>query len=483
MTEKLTESSCIQFRNNIYVSGYEQSGQELHFKLRKYNTKLEKSGEVSKILGKHKAEDFHAPIFDTTHGFLSLTVQKKNNDKTAVLFRYNENLKPIAFIENAEITRINSFAAFDLEKIYYKNHLFVIRPAKDSAGKFYFFAYDLKDSSALFNYTFKWQFNFDQHNYHRIHLIEATDKHIYTYVICLEGDKKGQWLITFNTADGSIAKTVKLNKNENEFCFVSKILIYNQAEDMAVSGIKYPSANVDLKNGKFGMNYQTSKSLNIFFCVIDSAGEIKQRLESYIAVPNDLLKEKELKEFIFRTDLLQANSGNFSVMHECLYKAPDGLYKTYGFLVSRLNINLENILNPDNNAFLPCYRNEKNMPGGKTTGNPDGKQTANQFDNEKHEEADRLFYKNAFTKNFSDAGVLFDATKKTAHLISYYENKKTSTLIFYKHSMKSYVWESTSLKTTNDYANYNVFSVGENKFVVFVSSKDKTGFVLTSFEF
>jgi len=473
--EKLDEPTCIQFKNNIYVSGYEQSGQELQFKLRKYNTKLEKTGEESKVLGKHKSEDFHAPVFDTTHGFLNLTVQKKNNDKTATLFRYNENLKPLAFIENAEITRINSFAAFDLEKIYYKNRLFVIRPSKDSVGKFYFFRYDLKDSSTTFNYDFKWQFNFDQHNYHRIHLIEATANYVYAYVICLDGDKKGQWLITFNTEDGSIAKAVKLNKNDNEFYFVGKILIYNQTQDVAISGVKYPAASVDLKTGKFGMNYQTSKTLNIFFCTIDSAGEIKQRSENYITVPNELLKEKELKEFILRTDLLQADSGNFSIVHECLYKAPDGLYKTYGFLFSRLNTNPENILKQDNNAFLPCYRNEKK--------NPNAKQTTNQYDNEKPDETDRLFYKNAFTKNFSEAGVLFDAAKKTACLISYYENKKINTLTFHKNSMKSYAWETSSLKTSNDYSDYNVFSVGENKFIIFISSKDKTGFTLSYFEF
>ena len=474
VSEKLIASSAIEFRHAVYVAGYSQNGHELEFKIYKYSQNLEKLNENGKSLGKLKSEDLHIPNIDTTHGYLSISLQRKNNDKTTTLIRYNESLKQIVALENAEITRINSFAAFDLEKIYYKNNLYVVRPAKDSIGKFYFYRYDLKDSSALFSYDFKWQFNFDQHIYHRIHLIEVNDTHIYTYVICLDGDKKGQWLIRFNTEDGSISKAIKINKNNNEFCFLSKFLIYNTAQDMIISGTKYPSANIDLKNGKFAMNYQSSKTLNTFFCVIDSTGETKQRLENFIVTPNELLKEKELKEFILRTDVIKEQSTNFSLLHECMYKAPDGLFKTYGYLFSRLNMNSENILKQDNYAFLPCYRNEKK--------NPDSKYTTNQYDNEKHNESDRLFYKNAFTKNFSDAGVQFDASKKSAYLLSYFENKKTNTLHLYKNSMKSYVWETSSLKTSNDFSDYKVFSVGENKFIIYISNKTKTGFNLSLIE-
>src|SRR4051812_17589339 len=94
ISEKLYESTCIQFRGSTYVSGYEQNGNELLFKLKKYSPQLEKNGESSKSLGNHKYEEYHKPVFDTTHGFLSVILQEKNNDKTATLVRFNENLKP-----------------------------------------------------------------------------------------------------------------------------------------------------------------------------------------------------------------------------------------------------------------------------------------------------------------------------------------------------------------------------------------------------
>lgn len=475
---KLGESSCLRFRNSLYTGGYEQNANELLCKLQKANFSLENEGEAIINLGKHKADDFHAPVFDTTHGYLNITVQQKNNEKTALLLRYDENLKMIAKIENAEITRINSFVAFDQEKLFYKDKLYVVRPAKDTLGRFYVFSYQLKDAAAVFSYNLKWQFNFDQHPYHRIHFLYASDTVIYAYVICLEGPKKGQWIIALNADDGSINKTIKLNRNDNEFCFISKLDVYNSALDMAVSGVKYPAAAIDLKTGKFAMNYQTSKGLNTFFCLIDSAGEIKQRLDNYLPVPNELLKEKELKEFLIRTNQLEIKGNYFNLLLECLYKAPDGLYKTYGFLFTRLELSLEGILKQENNAFLAAYRNEKNLPGGKKSGNLDCKLTTNQFDNEKKEETDRLFYKDPFTRNFSDASIQFDRNKKMAFMLCFYENKQTSVLSFYKNIMKNYVWETTALSTNNDYSTYNVFAIGENKFIVYTCNKEKSGFTL-----
>jgi hypothetical protein len=478
VTGNLHKSQCIFFRNAIYVSGYEESDKGLELKITSFNDKLKKQKEVVKDLGKHKAIDFYPPAFDTTHGYLSLVVQRTGNEKTVLLLRYDANFTLVSSAENTEITRINSFAAFDNEKLFYKNQLYIVREAKDSIGKFYFYRYDLRDSSALFNYNFKWQFNFDQHNYHRIHPLFANETHIYLYVICTDGEKKGQWILIFNTANGSMEKFVKLNKSDNEICFVSNLDVYGSNQDIAIAGVRYPMANVDLKTGKFVMNYQTSKNINFFFLQIDSSGVTKTRLENFNSVPNEILKEKELKELLFRCNTLEKTENGFNLNYECLYKGKDGIFRTYGFLMSNLTTTPENEFKKENDAFLTCYHNEKTTPKGKT-GNPQCKLTTNQYDNDKAFDTDRLFYKNAFMKNFTDVGIKINSLIKSAYIVSYFDNKKTNTLEFYKNTMKNYVWETTSLKNTNDYSRFSVFKMNANADLIFISNKEESGFTLS----
>lgn len=475
---KLQSAQCIVFRNCIYVSGYEEGDKGIQLKTTRYTFKLEKQNEVTKVLGKGKLTDLYPPNYDTTHGFLSVVAQKTNNDKTASLIRYNENLGTASQADNAEITRINSFAAFDNEKLYYRKQLYIVREAKDSAGRFYFYRYDLRDSSALFNYNFKWQFNFDQHNYHRIHPLYATDEQVYLYVISLDGDRKGQWILILNTANGDLIKAVKLNKNDNEVCFVSRFEVYGGAMDMAVAGVKYSAGGVDLKNGNFTVNYQGSKSMNMFFCQIDSAGEIKTRLENFPGVPNDILKEKEVKDMMLRCNKLEKTESGFDMNYECMYKGKDGIYRTYGFLLTKLNQTPEGMFKPENNAFLACYRNDKAQPKGKT-GNPNCKQTANQYDNDKARDADRLFYKNAFVKNFTETGTEINSQKKLGWLVSYYHNKKTGNVELFKYSMKNYTWETATLKNLSEFSRCNVISLGTNRFLIFNSAKDESNFILS----
>jgi hypothetical protein len=482
VTGNLHKAQCISFKSEIYVSGYEESDKGLSLKIISFNDKLEKQKEVVKDLGKHKGVDFYPPAFDTTHGYLSLVIQRTSNEKTALLLRYDANLTLVSSAENAEIARINSFAAFDNEKLYYKDQLYVVREAKDSAGKFYFYRYDLRDSSVLFNYNFKWQFNFDQHNYHRIHPLFVNDTHIYLYVICTDGDKKGQWILIFNTSSGSMEKSIKLNKSDNEICLVSKLDVYGSNEDIAIAGVKYPAANVDLKTGKFAMNYQTSKSINSFFLQIDSSGVTKTRLENFNSIPNEILKEKELKELIFRCNTLEKTETGFNLNYECLYKGNDGIYRTYGFLLTKLTATPENEFKKENDAFLTCYHNEKTTPKGKT-GNPQCKLTTNQYDNDKAFDTDRLFYKNAFVKNFTEAGMKINSATKTACIVSYFDNKKTNTLELYKNTMKNYTWETTPLKNTNDYNRFSVFKMNANAVLIFISNKEESGFTLSITEF
>lgn len=474
LTGTLQRAQCIVFKNNIFVSGYEENNGSLDLKIEAYNDKLERVNQYSQSLGKAMAVDYYPPNIDTTHGQLSLVIQKVDNEKTALLLRCSESLKLLSSEEKTEITRINSFAAFDSEKLYFGNQLYVVREAKDTAGRFYFYRYDLRDSSALFTYDFKWQFNFDRHTYQRIHPLYATAERVYVYVNCLDGDKKGQWLLEFTPGDGSLLKAVKLNKDDNEICFISRATVFGTAEDVALAGAHYPSASVDLQNGRFGMDYQKSKSLNTFFCHIDSSGEMKTRLENFVNVPNGLLKEKELKEFLFRCNALEKSDGGFNLNYECLYKGSDGIYRTFGFLVIKLMQTPDGTYKQENNSFLATYRNEKKYPFSKLT--------ANQYDNDRPQEADRLFYKNAFVRNYSEAGMELSSQKKMSWIVSHYPNKKSGGLELYKHVMKNYTWETTPLKTLAEYGRYAVLSISPQRLLLFNSSKDETMFSLSLFE-
>lgn len=306
--------------------------------------------------------------------------------------------------------------------------------------------------------------------YHRIHPLYANDEHIYLYVNCLDGPKKGQWLLQLHTENGNLYKAIKLNKNDNEVVLISELEVLGGAEDMALAGVKYPAASVDLKNGRFSMNYQTSKALNLFFMQLDSSGEVKTRLENFIPAPNDLLKEKELKEFLFRNNALTRTDDGFDLNYECLYKGKDGIFRTYGFLVTHLIPTPDGPYKPENNAFLPCYRNEKK--------NPHSKLTANQYDNDKPAEADRLFYKEPFVRNYTDAHMNFTTVKKTTSVISYFENKKTNSLECYKNIMKNYVWETVPLKIIADHERCKAFLTHNGKFILFYNTGNEASYTL-----
>lgn len=469
LTGKLQHAEVIQFRGNIYISGYEEKTKGLEFRLERYDRDLQKTREVTKSLAKYKIGDLYAPHYDTTHGYLGVEIQRADqNEKRATLLRYDADLRVVASAEGIEIVRINSFAAFNDEKIYYKNQLYMVREAKDSAGRFYFFRYDLRDSSAAFNYDFKWQFNFDQHTYHRIHPVFVNSEHVYLYVICLDGEKKGQWILILNTDDGTLTKAIRLNKNDNEFCVLSQFNVYGGTEDMALAGAIYPVANVDLKNGKFSMNHQTSKSVNALFCCIDSAGNITTRLTNFINVPNDVLKEKELKEMLFRCDQMERSESGFNLNYECLYKGRDGMYRTYGFVVCKLNQTPEETFNQENNGFLSCYRNEKK--------NPFSKQMANEYLIDPMGNGDRIFFRNTILQNFTSMGMEINMLKKMAWNMGYFDNKKSGHFELIKNTMKNYSWETSPLKTVSEYSRAAVLHLGLNRFLLFYTTKDESAF-------
>jgi hypothetical protein len=469
---KLQHAAAIFFRGNMYVGGYEETQKGLEFKLGEYDADLQLVKEVSRHLGKQKFNEFYPPHFDTTHGYLGVEIQRADlNEKRATLLRYNQDLKIVTSADNIEIVRINSFAAFNEEKIYYRNQLYLVREAKDSVGRFYFFRYDLKDSSAAFNYDLKWQFNFDQHTYHRIHPVYVNADFVYLYVICLDGEKKGQWMLLLDTETGNLTKAIKLNKSDAEFCVLSRFEVYGSKRDMALAGMIYPASGVDVKTGKFAMNYQAAKAVNALFCFIDSTGNVSTRLINFMNVPNDVLKEKEHKEMLFRCNQLERSESGFNLNYECLYKGTDGVYRTYGFLLCKLNQTPEGTFKAENNAFLTCYHNEKK--------NPFCKQMANQYLIDALGNGDRIFFRDPILQNFTPMGMDISMLKKLAWNIGYFDNKKTGHLELIQNIMKNYSWETSPLKTISEYSRASVFHLRSNRFVLFYTLKDESGFQIS----
>lgn len=137
VSEKMEHADCMGYRNTVIVAGYEQKGNELFLRVKRYDESGTLVSWAERSLGKARSSEFYAPQGDTTHGLISFVLQRSNNDKQATLIRFNEQLKQVNYLEKTEITHINSFAAFDHEKLYYKNNLYMVREAKDSAASIF----------------------------------------------------------------------------------------------------------------------------------------------------------------------------------------------------------------------------------------------------------------------------------------------------------------------------------------------------------
>lgn len=267
--------------------GYEQTKNELKFRCFSYTTQLELKDSADFSLGKHTPADFVEISTDTLHNVLNFYFQLANQKNMVTLLRLNDTLSKICSAENYDANHINSLSAFDDEKYYYSNNLYLIKNVKtDTAGKqFYLSKYQIQSMNKPFEYDFKWQFAFDRQYIHRASVLHADSLNVIVYAHVNDGLKKGQWILRINAQTGDLIKGTKLNgKIDQRLYLVSNFIYHKKTRSIDLIGSIYGAEMLDFT--KKTCNFlNLSKRNSLFFISIDSAGEIKTKTEKLIALP------------------------------------------------------------------------------------------------------------------------------------------------------------------------------------------------------
>lgn len=283
----LLSANSIFYKQRVYVYGYEETKSELKFRCFSYTTKLELKDSTDFSLGKHTPADFVEISADTLHHVLNFYFQLANQKNVVTLLRLNDTLAKICSTENYDANHINSLSAFDDEKYYYSNNLYLIKNVKtDTAGKqFYLSKYQIQSMNKPFEYDFKWQFAFDRQYIHRASVLYADSLHVIVYAHVNDGPKKGQWILRINANTGELVKGTKLNgKIDQRHYLVSNFIYHKKTRSIDLIGSIYGSEMLDFT--KKSSNFlNLSKRNTLFFISIDSTGEIKTKTEKLIALP------------------------------------------------------------------------------------------------------------------------------------------------------------------------------------------------------
>lgn len=454
----LCKPGTVLFNGSIYVFGFdEQSG--LKIAVKRLSATLQTTKEYVYEISGNKCKDYYGLQADTIHGYLNLTLQQINNDKTCRIIRLDKNLKLIADIKDAEVTRVNTFTAYDNEICYFKKYLYVVRPfAKDSANHFFLQKYTLKDSSKVFEYETGWQLNFSKQKYHRCHIIMANKQYVYLYTNVLEGSKEGQWLILIDTERGEILHSERLN-NENEGnVFLYGAHCYNkQTKALSIVGYKLPKKNVHTDYTMIDFSLMKSKTAPLFVCTFDSTGKITERLHNFVAVPSDLEREKEFKQFVFKVSKFSYANNQYHILTEVIagvstHKA----YKTYGFNFTLVEPDEEGVLKPKFNSFICTYRDSKNK---------NAKLIFNLHEMDHKHNAEEVLYKPSVTAAFKD--VLWDLSFGAEKIITYSAFKTKTQSTFYKYYFIENKWQIAEVQSIPQSEVFNSYLLNAESFLVF----------------
>lgn len=318
--------SCTQlFNNHIYAFGLLSGEKKAKLLVYKLNFQLAKVDSTTIDIGKDSPEDFLILTSDTLHNFLNIYLQKKEK-KLVTVFRFNKNFKQIATLEDIEITRLNSFSAFENNIFYNKNEVFTIRSVNDTSGKqFYLSKYALKSELVNFEYEQKWQFAFERKNINSAKVIYANKRIVLLYVNVIDGQKRGQWLLKVHTVTGLLIRGTKINdRGDNSFYNYGGLLVDTATKNIVLQGQKYNAVDFDQKENK--LNISGKPFVTIYLAQIDSGGEMISRNEfkipvieakgvvnkipvNYLLRTNSFLLDKEGK-YVIETDIFK-NSGQF----------------------------------------------------------------------------------------------------------------------------------------------------------------------------
>ena len=433
--EEIKNAACIYFSGNIYLYGFEQKSNELYLKVACYSTELQKINETSLLLEHTKFDKFHPIAVDTIHDYLNFTVQRIDNDKTAKVIRLSKKLETIAVIKDAEISRINSFAAFEDEKLYTKNNLFIIHPAsKDSANMFFLQKFHLLDSSKVFEYKLDWQFGFDKNKYKRCRIITLNKKYIFIYANILAGGKKGQWVLMINLKTGEADLACKLNEGMDTYELLYSNYCYNQLnKELTIAGVKLMKPAANNEQSKLDFSIAKLKALNVFICTIDSVGKIKEKKFDFMPIPLEMTKEKEFKNYVLKTSKIAYQNEEFYLLNEVIAEASPKLYKTYGYLFTHLIRDEYGALKIEQSVFDATYTDPKLKLA---------KQITNNYEAGKPGELDKLLYKSPLFSAFSNFVWDIQYTSKTLKATGQHQNNASGKITFYNYTLKDKKWEN-----------------------------------------
>jgi len=295
---QLFNANILQFHHNLYVYGYQQNNTSLNFKCYSYSQKLQTLDSTEYNLGKHTPSDYLEISADTLHDFLNFYFQLANQKNRVSLFRTDDSLKTIATADNYDANHINSLSVFDDEKFAYKQDLYVIRTATDSADKqFYLSKYHVKSINKPFEYDFKWQFAFERKHIYRASVLAADSNQVIVYAHVFDGLKKGQWILRINANTGEIIRGTKLSaKGDQRHFLLSNFIIDKKTKNIDVIGSIYESNTIDFKNKTSNFTTQ-AKNHKLFLVTIDSLGDVTQRVEKIFPLPIQTKMQTGLQSF------------------------------------------------------------------------------------------------------------------------------------------------------------------------------------------
>ncbi|MCD6066878.1 MAG: hypothetical protein K0S33_1704 [Bacteroidetes bacterium] len=433
----LCRPDAISLSGRIYTFGYIENGKSLSLKVQRLSAALASEKEISVELGNYSCSSLYNIQADTLHGYLNLMIQEVNNDKTCRILRFDRSLRTVADIPNADITRVNTFTAYDKEVSYYKNELYLVRPfSKDSVNHFFLQKYTLKDSSKVFEYTYGWQINFGKQEYHRCHIIRTDDHFVYLFANVIKGSKEGQWILFIDTKRGEIIHSERLNEENEGYVFLYGAHHYDpKTGSICVAGYKLKRNQVAADYTKIDFTVGKSKTAPVFICTFDSSGFVTERMDDCVAVPTDIEREKEFKQYLFKINKLQYANNQYNLLTEVIASPGTGnVFKTYGFNYTVLEHNPENVLKTKSNTFVCTYRDSKNK---------DAKSMFNIHELNIKKNVDEILYKPAVSgpfKNFS-LNIQFSGDKIAGY--SAYSTKKETA--FFKYLFADNKWQMSEV--------------------------------------
>ncbi|MCW3077134.1 MAG: hypothetical protein JWO32_1743, partial [Bacteroidetes bacterium] len=292
-------------------------------------------------LGKNSVEEFLLLNSDTLHDFLNVYVQKKEK-KLVHIFRFNKQFNLLANIENVDIARLNSIAAFESEIAYCKQDVYTIKIVNsDTTGKqFYLNKHTLRSETKNFEYDFKWQFPFEKKHINSAHIIMINKAFVLIYVNVTDGTKAGQWLLRIDPLKGTLLRGTRLNDKSNPGFYSCGAIWYDTiSKQLFMLGQKLTVSDFNQQDNK--LNIINKSAVLPYLIQIDSLGELVSREEFKVPV-SDLKSNKSPGWYLLRFVKLNRIK-DYLVFEMDFYKGNNTCYSFGGTITNSISLNEEKI--------------------------------------------------------------------------------------------------------------------------------------------